>query len=123
MYGFIDAGIGITVQWTELDTIYDLEGASMAIGGGGNAGWVYAGADMLYVGDDTDKKKSPDGMQFNMGVGVGMDIHIIKSNTLSLHSMAKEIVLALKQYHEKKYRVKASRNPNNKNIRRIDLLY
>ena len=57
-YGFMDAGIGITFQWTEADTIYDLYGPSLVIGGSGGNN-IYAGLDMVYLGefDVHDHKK------------------------------------------------------------------
>lgn len=75
--GIADAGAGIAFQWVDVDTIYDLEGLSTAIGLS-VGGSVYVGTDAIWTNPNSS---IPDGFQVTLGVGAGYDGHVNKSRT------------------------------------------
>lgn len=83
--GIFSAGTGISIQCTNRDTVYDLYGSSTAIGLSKNAyKWLSIGGDLIYFSDISDmsnSQQSAQGLQICIGLGVGMDTHIIKSTT------------------------------------------
>ena len=80
-FGFLDAGVGATASIIPTaDTIFDLEGYSIQIGGSGGIGLFYLGGDVISLGGDLDTDP-PDGIQISGGIGVGIDYHMAKSKT------------------------------------------
>lgn len=81
----VTPGTGISIQCTNRDTVYDLYGSSTAIGLSKNAyKWLSIGGDLIYFSDISDmsnSQQSAQGLQICIGLGVGMDTHIIKSTT------------------------------------------
>ena len=81
-FGGIDAGVSKTVQFTNAETVYDLERLGESIGGsGGFAG--YFGVDAINLNGDN----KIDGYAISTGVGVGADTHIVKSYTSTMFSI------------------------------------
>ena len=86
-YGLLDAGVGGSVQITDDDTIYDLEGpgsyAGFTVGKG-----FYGGADMVYTGaemmDENASNTHPNGIQASFGFGIGIDTHFRQTHTRTL---------------------------------------
>ena len=75
--GIADVGAGIAFQWAGVDTIYDLEGLSTAIGLSIGAA-AYGGVDVLWT---NSKESIPTGFQVTGGVGAGFDGHVNISKT------------------------------------------
>ena len=81
-FGGIDAGVSKTVQFTNAETVYDLERLGESIGGsGGFAG--YFGVDAINLNGDN----KIDDYAISTGVGVGADTHIVKSYTSTMFSI------------------------------------
>ncbi len=78
-FGAFDAAAGLTFQFTDRDTVYDLYGSSTIIGASGGPGW-YIGGDIITFDEIYDDPEI-NGFQFNLGVGVGFDSHIVKTKT------------------------------------------
>ena len=57
-FGLFTIGAGIATQATVVDTVYDLEGTGLSIGGSIGAP-VYLGADTLFLGDDSNIGSNP----------------------------------------------------------------
>lgn len=81
-FGLLGAGLGLTYQFTELETIYDLYGPSITTGVTAGPSW-YVGMDVITFGDITEMGEKTKGFQFDAGLGVGVDIHLTKTNTSS----------------------------------------
>ena len=86
--GLIDAGIGGNILYTSVDTIYDLEGPGCSFGfsvGGG----PYGGVDAIFAGaemQDSHGIEYPNGAQFSLGYGAGIDAHMMQTQTYTLWS-------------------------------------
>jgi len=80
-YGLFGAGGTATMQYLDVDTIYDIYGYSTSIGGTGGPFW-FVGADVNFDSKDDDKLT---GGQIVGGIGVGLpfDVHFSKSKTVS----------------------------------------
>lgn len=79
----MDVGIGVTAQITNADTTEGLLGPTTAMGASGGSG-LSVGGDVITFDDPTSSDASIDGAQLTVGVGVGVDVHINKTNTKSL---------------------------------------
>ena len=80
--GLADIGAGFFFQETNRETIYDLYGKSTSIGASGGANGGSAGVDIISFGSPEDLLNGQlDGIQFNVGVGVGFDVHMIVADT------------------------------------------
>ena len=76
------AGASSPVQWTEVDTIQDLEGPGFNAGFSAGYLWYSWGGDFISTGDELVLKDGDiNGLQTGSGVGVGMDIHVAVSKT------------------------------------------
>ncbi len=77
MVGGISAQASVSVQYTSADTVYDLYGPSSSAGFGvGNVGF-----DVISFSDASDPNKELDGVQISVGVGAGVDVHVVDSYT------------------------------------------
>ena len=85
--GLLDAGVGLAVQCTNRDTVYDLYGPATYLGASGGPGW-YVGADLISFSKPNEMDAGVDGFQFVAGVGVGLDAHIVVTNTKPVRSRA-----------------------------------
>ena len=85
--GLLDAGVGGSLQLTDDDTIYDLEGPGSYAGFTAGNGF-YGGVDMVYSGvetmDESASNTLPNGIQVNFGYGVGVDAHFRQTQTRTL---------------------------------------
>ena len=85
--GLLDAGVGASLQLTDDDTIYDLEGPGSYIGFTAGNG-PYGGVDMVYSGveimDERASDTLPNGIQINFGYGIGVDAHLRQTQTQTL---------------------------------------
>ncbi len=83
-FGILDVGIGLSLQITNDDTIYNLEGPA-SYAGFSAGGIAYAGIDMVYSGVEVLNRQQnnslPNGIQLNFGLGFGMDAHIKQTQT------------------------------------------
>ena len=83
-YGLADAGVGFSMQVTDDDTIYNLEGPASYAGFTAGGGF-YGGIDMVYSGlegmDDHSAETNPNGIQATFGFGVGLDVHFKQTQT------------------------------------------
>ena len=84
--GLFDAGIAAQVQVMNVDSIFDLEGKGSYIGGSG--GYLgYFGFDLVTqeaIADMSDDEV--EGIQGQIGVGIGMDIHMMEGYTNTICS-------------------------------------
>ena len=78
--GILDVGAGVTLQYTDRETVYDLYGPATFIGGSGGP-LLYAGGDLISFSDASDITNEVNGFQLTGGVGVGIDLHVTESNT------------------------------------------
>ena len=83
--GVLDAGGGVSFQYTNRDTVYDLYGPATYAGVSGGAGW-YVGADFISFSKPSDINARLDGFQFSLGYGVGVDAHIVVTDTRPISS-------------------------------------
>ena len=80
MVGLVDAGVGVTFQITDRETIYDLYGAATSVGASAGPGW-YVGGDIISFSDASNTDSSINGVQLTAGVGIGLDVHVAESYT------------------------------------------
>ena len=84
--GLFDAGIAAQVQVMNVDSIFDLEGKGSYIGGSG--GYLgYFGFDLITqeaIADMSDNEV--EGIQGQIGVGIGIDIHMLEGYTDTIWS-------------------------------------
>ena len=78
--GAVDAGMGISLQYTDRENVYDLYGPATYAGASGGP-WWYIGADVISFSDASDLDSEFNGFQLTGGVGIGVDVHIVESNT------------------------------------------
>ena len=86
--GLWDAGIAVQYQWTDAESVYDLEGNASYVGASGGPGW-YLGYDTVSFDDMSDMNGSVNGGQMQLGFGAGMDIHMTESYTMTLTTFKK----------------------------------
>ena len=85
--GLADAGIAISAQITDDDTVFDLEGPGCYAGFSAGAGPSF-GVDMVYSGVEALNEKQadelPNGISASVGFGAGIDAHFkqTKTNTI-----------------------------------------
>ena len=82
-FGLADIGASGSFQWTDDDTIFDLEGPGTYIGGSAGVA-QYFSADLVYSGvtaDDVNSDALPNGFQINYGFGLGIDVHYRQTQT------------------------------------------
>ena len=92
--GLLDAGVGLTVQCTNRDTVYDLYGPATYLGVSGGPSW-YVGADLISFSKPNEMDACIDGFQFVAGVGVGLDAHIVVTDTNPVRSRANSTLSGL----------------------------
>ena len=80
MIGAIDLGGGIALQYTNRETIHDLHGPATYIGASGGPSW-YVGGDVISFSPPANPSAEIDGVQLVAGVGFGLDVHVLVSNT------------------------------------------
>ncbi len=87
--GIADAGIALQFQGTCLDSVEDLEGVSSTVGASG--GYLgYFGIDGMSTSPMNDlNDKDFEGIQIGVGLGIGMDIHLVQGNTHTLFYLHK----------------------------------
>lgn len=82
--GLADIGVGGSVQITDDDTVFDLEGPACYAGVSGGVG-PSLGVDMVYSGVEASNKEHsnemPNGVSASLGYGIGMDAHFKQSRT------------------------------------------
>jgi len=82
--GIADVGGGVSVQYTNDDTVYDLEGSSICLGATYGAG-PYVGGDVVWSGKTMDDLaqlyEPPNGFQITGGYGGGVDVHLRQTKT------------------------------------------
>lgn len=82
--GILDAGAGLTYQYTELNTIYDLKGIGSNLGASIGLG-LYIGGDAIVnkpMGEAILNASDPVGWQATVGYGYGFDwMHEVQSNS------------------------------------------
>ena len=82
--GLADIGIGGSAQFTDDDTLFDLEGPACYAGVSGGAGPSF-GVDMVYSGveisNDEQSDEMPNGVSASVGYGIGIDAHFKQSRT------------------------------------------
>jgi RHS repeat-associated protein len=86
--GLFDAGFGFALQYTEDDTVYDLEGPTTYVGTSAGTGLFYTGADMVFSGYNPIKEKTlkkPTGFQLTVGWGIGVDFHAKTTQTKTIY--------------------------------------
>ena len=75
--GILDAGVMFIGQYTNLESVKDLKEPSVSVGG--SIGGIYnLGFDLLL-----STNEEIIGAQIGSGIGIGIDYHIIKSNTIT----------------------------------------
>ena len=94
-FGLFTIGAGIATQATIVDTVYDLEGTGLSIGGSIGAP-VYLGADALFLGDNANIGSNPNaypqGLECNVGIGAGIDGHALRTQTHTISGHLRSLV-------------------------------
>lgn len=83
--GVADAGIGGAIQVVNVDTVNDLYGVGSYMGASGGAGW-YIGGDVISLSEVNNPNSEIEGLQLTGGYGIGVDIHIMQTNTKPIGS-------------------------------------
>ena len=78
--GAFDAGVSLSFQCTNRETVYDLYGVSTYIGVSNGVLGCF-GADVISCADASDLNSGADGFQASIGVGGGVDVHVSESYT------------------------------------------
>ena len=78
--GIIDDGFAGQLQFTNADTVFDLNGNAEYVGFTAGAG-PYGGIDAIALPNANGKYDSIDGFQLQAGLGVGVDAHVTRSYT------------------------------------------
>ncbi len=84
--GLLDIGAAIQVQYTNAETVDDLNGISSYIGGSGGV-LGYGGVDVISSAPVADMSGDGeiDGFQVSVGVGVGVDMHVSQTKTKTIY--------------------------------------
>lgn len=80
-FGTVAAGVGLTFQYTNKDTVRDLYGPTTTYGGSAGGDYFYVGGDLLTTDDVSSPDMRNDGFQITGGVGVGLDFHFANTMT------------------------------------------
>lgn len=79
--GIIDGGVAGQLQFTNAETVYDLNGNAEYIGFTAGAG-PYGGVDVISLPDISGRYNNDiDGFQLQVGFGAGVDTHVTRSYT------------------------------------------
>lgn len=78
--GLLDIGAMMGVQFTNAETVYDLEGVSGYVGASAGASFS-GGLDIITFDDLANPNAGMDGFQMLFGIGIGVDAHVQKSKT------------------------------------------
>ena len=81
--GLVDAGVAGSIHVNRADTVDDLEGVGSAVGTSIGAGW-YGGIDVTSNTYIADHDAEIDGVQLSAGYGVGLDVHVNQTKTVTL---------------------------------------
>ena len=124
--GMIGLNIGGQIQFTNAQTVYDLNGKSTNTGASGGGG-PYWGLDLISFSPPNDPNGKIDGISVATGAGIGLDMgHIATSNTEtklvvslsdlkgSVSSFNKNIIRKAKQEvlsHDPNFKYYTSLNP------------
>ena len=73
----------MALQITNAKSVNDLLDIGTCIGASGGAGF-YGGMDVISLSEPTDSSSDIDGIQINVGYGIGVDVHIAQTDTISL---------------------------------------
>jgi len=88
--GLCDAGIAVSAQVTDDNTVFDLEGSGCYAGVSAGAGPSW-GIDMVYSGAEAMNENHgdnlPNGIAMTVGFGVGIDAHFKQTNTTTLFTI------------------------------------
>ena len=94
-FGLFSIGAGIATQATVVDTVYDLEGTGLSIGGSIGAP-AYLGVDVLFLGDNANIGSNPNaypqGLECNVGIGAGIDGHAFRTQTHTISGHLRSLV-------------------------------
>ena len=83
--GILDIGAAYGVSFTDAGDVSELLGKSSTIGGSG--GYLgYATIDLISFDEMEDMHSDTNGFQIGVGVGAGVDVHMMESNTKELIS-------------------------------------
>lgn len=77
-FGLCSAGASIITSYSKLDTVDDLEGESLNVGGSVTVGVVSVGGELI---SSVDEEPEVLGGTAAVGVGVGIDVHATASKT------------------------------------------
>ena len=86
--GLMDVGAAISFQWTNDDTIRDLNGNTTYLGGSVGILSASGGIDLVYSNHNPIKDQlpgTPTGFQVSIGKGVGMDVHLKTTYTNTIY--------------------------------------
>lgn len=100
--GLLNAGVALQYQRTDAESVYDLEGNATYIGASAGPSW-YFGYDALSFDDASSMNSSANGGQFQFGYGIGMDIHVTESYTVTLSTLKEGKNDKQKSCMDKKY--------------------
>ena len=82
--GLLDAGAGVTIQYTNRDTVSDLYGTATNVGAS-VGDLVYGGVDLVSFSNPNEIDAEIDGFQFTIGIGAGVDVHLNVTDTKPVH--------------------------------------
>ncbi len=116
-FGVISAGVGAAVQITNRDTVYDLYGPATYVGASVGDG-LYVGGDVISFSDASDPNSTIDGIQLTGGVGIGLDTHIIESNTKPVGKQNEKLNNASTDQNKDRRSASRRRSPRKRSPRR-----
>ena len=95
--GLLDGGVSVSAQYTKLSSVDDLEGFSTYTGGaiGDKA---YISADLITDSAVTEQDGEFIGGQLGVGIGYGVDVHCIRTNTITIKKNPKGIINKLLEW-------------------------
>ena len=84
IFGLLSAGASSSIQWTEANTVDDLNGPGLSGGFSGGYLWYSWGGDFICAGDEM-RVENPkvNGLESGSGVGAGLDAHMMTTKTIT----------------------------------------
>ena len=84
IFGILSAGASSSIQWTEANTVDDLNGPGFSGGFSGGYLWYSWGGDFICAGDEM-RAENPkvNGLESGSGVGAGLDAHMMTTETIT----------------------------------------
>ena len=78
-FGLFDMGASLSCQWTKLESVEELYSNTITYIGGSVGNGLYISGNLVAKGDAADPNAEAIGAQLGVGIGYGVDFHIVET--------------------------------------------